>query len=141
MRKNLIKVIDLFILLISLLIFILTETKTVELFYPWHMAICYAMGGIGLVHVVYSVFNKKLMSLGFGSIMFVIFFVYLLFAVLKMENVLLGIFLILFVIILLSIIKYLFNIRSAFTGDNKVSGYKNYKERRKEQSNQIDNEN
>lgn len=134
LRKNLITVVDLLVLLISLLVFILAETKAVELVYPWHMALCYGLGVIGIVHIIYSAFNKKLLSLGFGGLLFVVFVTYLVFSVLKIENVALGIVIIVVAIIILALLKYLFNIRSAFVGDNKVPGYKNYKERRKQET-------
>lgn len=134
LRKNLIRIIDLLILLVSLLLFILAETKTVSLFYPWHMAVCYALGGIGIVHILCSISSKKLMSFGLGGVLVVGFFIYLVFAVLKIENVFLGICLVLVVIVILAVLKYLFNIRSDFAGDNKSHGYKNYKERRKQEA-------
>lgn len=132
-KKNLFRIIDLLILLVSLVLFLLAETKSANLYYPWHMAIVYALGAIGLVDLIRSAFNKKLTSFGLGFILLIGFTVYLVFAVLALDA-LLGIGLILIVGIILFIVKYLFNIRSDFAGDNKAYGYKHYTERRKEQN-------
>lgn len=134
LRKNLIKIISLAIILISLIVFVLAESKAINLEYPWHAAILYAIGAIGLVNLVQSVRNKKMTSFGIGFLLFVGFFIYFIFVTLKLENVLLEIGLIAILIVLLYLIKYLFNIRSDFRGENKSDGYKNYKERRKEEA-------
>ena len=137
-KKNLLKIVNLLVLLASLIIFILAETKSVELYYPWHMAICYALGVIGLVSIVKSIFDKKLTSFGLGFLLVIGFIVYLFFAVLHLDA-LLGICLVLAACILLYIVKYLFNIRSDFAGDNKKYGYKHYTERRKEEKEKDNN--
>ena len=132
MKKNYLKIFDLIALLVSLFVFVLAETKAIELFYPWHMALCYGIGVIGIIHLVYSAFDKKLINFGFGAVCALIFAIYLVFSVLEIESIALKIALVAIAIIILVLLKQLLSIRSAFVGDNKVSGYKNYKERKEE---------
>lgn len=134
MRKFQTKIINLIIFLISLVIFVLAETKNINIYYPWHSAIVYALGAIGIVHIVKSVLTKKILNFGFGFFLLIAFFIYFLFVTLKIENIVLGLGLTVILIVLLYLVKYLFGINSYFQGDNKKADYKNYKERRKEEA-------
>ena len=132
MKKNWIKITNLLVWLVSLFVFILAETKSINLVYPWHSAVLFALLGMGIIQIVYSFINKKLLNFGFGAILVVGFSVYLAFVLLKIENFFLGIAISIIVAVVLGLLKNLIGVRSAFMGDNKKSDYKNYKERKDE---------
>ena len=132
-KRNLTKLIGLIVFLVSLIVFILAETKAIDIVYPWHTAIMVAIGVIGLLVLIKSLILKKIMGLALAFLLIVGFSVYFVFAVLHLD-ILLGLGISVVVGVIIFILRYAFNVPSDFVGDNKVEGYKHYTERRKEQN-------
>ncbi len=133
-KKNILKIINWSIILVSLILFVLCETKVIDMHYPWHSAVMFAIGAIGIVYIFVSISSKKLTHFYVAFPFLTAFFAYFLFVTLAFSDVFLGIVFVVILAVALILLRNLFDIRSDFSGDNKAPDYENYKERRKKEA-------